>query len=345
LALAVLSKFTSLLFFTAGAGAIFVVFFFRNTGEPFAWRRVTPLAGVFLGVLTVTVWACYFLAFNTITEAKGAQALLAQIGTGTPWRDAAQYLLRLPIPAGKLFWGIGSAFLHVKLGHGSYLFGEIRQTGWWYFFPVVLGVKTPLPFLLLALPGLAILWRGGWRTAAPAVAAVAILLVCLPSTINLGVRHILPIYPLLALAAAAALGALWRWRPAAVAIPLIWLSFNTFQAHPDHLAWFNELAGAQPERILVESDLDWGQDLTRLRETLRARGISTVWLGYFGQADPIRHGIPGVRKLERGQPVTGWVAVSLHEQILNAKGYTWLEGLPYEHVGRSMRLYHVPTPP
>ena len=342
LALAVLSKFTSLLFFTAGAGAICLVFLLTRRGVPLPWKRFLLLLALFFVTLTITIWAGYLFSFDTVHEANGAKALLSKIGTGTPLRDTAQGLLRLPLPAGKLLWGIGSAFLHVKLGHGSFLLGEIRHNGWWYFFPVVLAVKTPVPFLLLALTGLGLLLRGGWRAAAPAAAAVAILLVCLPSTINLGVRHILPIYPLLAIAGAAALGALWRWRRAAVALPLVWLAVNTVQAHPDHLPWFNELAGAHPERILVESDLDWGQDLTRLRNTLRARGATSVSLAYFGQADPVRHGIPGVRRLERGQPATGWVAVSLHELVLNPAGYVWLEGVPSELVGRSVRLYHLP---
>jgi hypothetical protein len=100
---------------------------------------------------------------------------------------------------------------------------------------------------------------------------------------------------------------------------------------------------------LVESDLDWGQDLWRLSRELEERGIRKVHLAYFGTADPRAHGITDYQPLPPHQRVTGWVAASV--RLLKADqtyqppydGYAWLEERePVAAVGRSIRLYHIP---
>ena len=96
------------------------------------------------------------------------------------------------------------------------------------------------------------------------------LLVCLLANVNMGVRYILPIYPLFALMAAQALvfllenGSARRWTRGLAALLLFGYAWESISAHPDYLAAFNPLAGSRPERIVVGSDLDWGQDLQRL---------------------------------------------------------------------------------
>ena len=207
-------------------------------------------------------------------------------------------------------------------GHTSYLLGEERQVGWWYFFPIALAVKSPLPFLILTGIGLTILARQGWRDAdwrplAPAAAAITLLLVSMPSRINLGVRHILPIYPLLAIVAG--FGAIWLWKlckaqtgwPALVVVLLLWQLISSARSHPDYLAYFNELAGRHPDRVLVVgSDLDWGQDLLRLADALHARKIDSFAFAYHGTAEPSRHNLPPWRNLKPWQAATGWIAIS-----------------------------------
>src|SRR5215471_4950644 len=83
---------------------------------------------------------------------------------------------------------------HNRQGHASYLFGEFRMKGWWYFFPVVVGVKTPIGFLLLAACGVAAILRdfrsGPWQQHLTLIFAIVILLVCMGSGIDLGVRRI-----------------------------------------------------------------------------------------------------------------------------------------------------------
>ncbi len=145
-----------------------------------------------------------------------------------------------------------------------------------------------------------------------------ILLVALFSRINIGVRHILPVYFGFSLLAAAAVvdwmaqagDRAWiRW---ALAASLLWFAASSLLSHPDYLAYTNELAGSAPEKILADSDLDWGQDMKRLAERLRAVGATEVAFSPTIVADfEGEMGFPRVTPsspvmpspgLERGQP-------------------------------------------
>jgi hypothetical protein len=120
------------------------------------------------------------------------------------------------------------------------------------------------------------------------------------------------------------------------------------RAHPDYLPYFNQLAGGHPERILLDSDLDWGQDLGRLADTLRSRGVPYVWIAYHGKVDLSRQGLPPFTELPPEQPVTGWVAASLFSLALGEQGgpidsYAWLRPYqPVARVGHSILLYYIP---
>ena len=184
-------------------------------------------------------------------------------------------VLATPLPLTEAMMGVRDLYRHNAFGHDSYLLGQWSQSGWWYFFPVVLAVKTPIGLLLLAACGCVVvlrrwrktLWKQSWQQILTAVFPMAILLVCMIARIDLGVRHILPIYPLLAIVGGHAVTVLFRHSRAPRRWPRSWSpgwSCDSWRAHPDYLAHFNEFAGSHPETILCESDLDWGQDLDRL---------------------------------------------------------------------------------
>src|SRR5262249_61393416 len=164
------------------------------------------------------------------------------------------------LPAPQILDGLWIVHEHNFVGHVAYLLGEFRYSGWWYFLPVALAVKAPLALLLLCLIG--IVWPGpfDWRRWTPAVCAIAMLAACMPARLNIGLRYLLPMFPLLAIVAGMAVVRLWHSRPGRmVAICLLaWLGVASALAHPDYLAYFNEIAARAPERYLVDSDLDWG---------------------------------------------------------------------------------------
>jgi hypothetical protein len=357
LGLALLSKLSALLFLPAAGVAVALC----RRGEQRASEigsapnRTTRLRLTYAAAL-LTVWAGYRFAVGPLTAPQAAHA--SAVPAAWPSLDRLARAKVFPAPA--LFEGLGQLAAKNRAGHKSYLLGEVRTTGWWYFFPVALAVKTPLPFLLLTGIGIVVAWRAysgsdRRRRLEPAAIALAILVVCLPSRINIGLRHVLPMYPFLAIVAGMGVGGLWRAqraRPAARALAVLlvgWQLAASARAHPDYLAYFNELAGRHPERILIDSDLDDGQDLKRLADTLRARRIPEVSLAYAGSATAAEHGLPPIHWLEPHQRVTGWVAASLYSIKLGSldrpghDDFAWLERYqPVALVGQSIRLYYIP---
>src|SRR5213079_1236733 len=134
--------------------------------------------------------------------------------------------------------------------------------------------------------------------------ALAILAVAMTSHINIGARHVIPIYAPMAVAAAFAVVELRRFRIASAAL-VAWLVIGSAAAHPDYLPWFNAFAGSHPERILNDSNLDWGQDVLRLVRTSRAMKIPQLTVSLNGTADLDRIGLPPHATLEAMSDVHG----------------------------------------
>jgi hypothetical protein len=332
-----------------------------------ACSRLSALA--FLGGALV---ACYLLrawalrrwslgadldAARWMARIAGAAAVFALVVWGVYRFDVGPMSPGgLPVPAPAFIAGIDRFVLHGSAGHPSFLLGAPGNRGWWYYFPVALAVKTPIPLLVLAAIGAAELVRGlrdrrDWEPAVPLVAALAMLAIAMSVHVDLGVRLVLPLYPLLAIVGGRGALALWRSSSrlaprAALALLIAWAAGGTIRSHPDYLAYFNVLAGPQPERVLVDSNLDWGQDLYRLRDTIVARGIrDSVLVAYFGTADLAAAGVPNARQLGLHERSSGWIAAS--ETYLAGEwvggAYAWLLEYPVSaRIGPSMRLWYIP---
>jgi Dolichyl-phosphate-mannose-protein mannosyltransferase len=199
--------------------------------------------------------------------------------------------LRLLLIPPDFFKGIALQLGHVARGHEGYLCGEWRLTGWWYYYPVALALKTPLPLLILMLAGgFWLLPQIRWlpfRIIAPAVAATVYLGVAMSSTINVGIRHLLPMYALGTVGVVALLDNMARPVRIIAWVLCGWLIVNTIQARPFFIEYFNELAGGprQGYKYLVDSNLDWAQDAKRLSEYLRVHEIKHIYLRFFGSND------------------------------------------------------------
>jgi len=138
------------------------------------------------------------------------------------------------------------------------------------------------------------------------------------------------------------------------AVLLLWLAAASVWAHPDYIPYFNELAARHPERILVDSDLDWGQDLKRLVWKLHELRVEHVYFNCLWSGDDSKIGLPAWDGLDAYKPVTGWVAISFTQ--LKTRGlylaetmgrpepaYAWLDRYqPAYKVGKSILLYHIP---
>lgn len=344
--LAFASKFSVLPFGLASAAVIVLLrWFFRPpSAEPRGWRVWLGSAGVFVVVSYLVVWALYRFSLWSV-----ADFCLDKGWLNLEQRPLLKGLLGMLVP-GECFRGVAAVVNHARLGHESFLMGEVFHHGRWYFYPVNLALKTPLGFLLLAIFGIWINARDGmrlkdWRIIAPGASAVAILLSILTSPLNLGIRYLLPIYPFLAIASAGGLAALWSkgtwWRVFAGGL-VAWTVVGSAASHPDPLTYFNELAGSRPEHYLVESDLDWGQDALRLRDKLSELGVERVSISYFGHFPFDRMGFPPHRELALGESAKGWVAVSLTNRSLYPEDFAWLRGHePLYRVGKSIDLYYI----
>jgi hypothetical protein len=255
----------------------------------------------------------------------------------------------------------------VKAQHRTaYLAGRFSHTGWWYYFPVAILVKTPVTILLLLICGLALLTQEPARRkidAAYLVLPPAIFLgAAMMAHINIGLRHILPIYPSVLLITGVTLNEMRaKWRPSFLLIPVALASIELAMVYPHCLAFFNQLIGGpgNGHLVLLDSNIDWGQDLKPLKKWMDTHHVKVINLSYFGTADPDYYGIhwvclPGVQDNENpnvpGLRLPGYVAVSvqnLHGVLRDAPApdfYTHLlERKPSAVIGYSIHVYWAET--
>ncbi len=323
------------------------------------WPRAA--SSLLIAVLALAIMiGCYgrTTVYLTTPDLAPSKALDFIAGSHGPLHDLAyRVAARTPLPLGLMMVPLNFLGVewHNEHGHLSFLLGQVANRGWWYFYPIALSVKTTLPLLLFGLGGLAALALTGWRERdlyrmAPSICFISILLFCcLYSHINIGVRHVLIAYPLLSMGAAYGWHALWaRWPGrgprAALLGALLWQLSTLAYAFPDYLAYFNLLAGAHPEHILVDSDLDWGgQDLRRLEHVLAERHVTQLAIGYKGTADLALEPLPPFTPLRPNQPIQGWVAITMLTLQENRAGYGWLlQYPPVQRIGGSFELYYIP---
>ncbi|MGH9807883.1 MAG: hypothetical protein ACRD9W_11585, partial [Terriglobia bacterium] len=255
-----------------------------------------------------------------------------------------------PLPAPDFFAGISVLHKIDKEGFQTFLNGRLSTTGWWWYFPFAIALKTTIGALALFIIGTVFAIRDRALRgpfAEWSLAAIGILLISMPTALDLGVRYILPFYIPFAIAAAAAGLAMWRasFATAAIAVTLLVFQLATSAlAHPDYFPYFNALAGRDPSRYLAGSNVDWGQDILRLRSVVRKKEIQSLGIGLMGPAGYVALGFPPVQGISAWTKTRGWVAVSDHpRQVMQAQGgLRWLPPEPVERVGKSISLYYVP---
>ncbi len=272
-----------------------------------------------------------------------------------------------PAGPGLYFHGLGLLRFHGEVGHAAYAFGQITKQGWWWYFPAAWAVKTPVVILAASLAGacivLARVRRGPVVLLGIVVAPALVALAALASTIDLGVRHLLPLTPFLAVAGGLAGDALVRQGSAArlaLGAAVVWLFVATVAIHPDELAYANEPSGGPSKlwRRLTDSNVDWGQDLPALAREVGKQPLRKLYLGYFGTADPRAQGlryhwIPSMPMIEKrrddGPDPEGreWIAMSVTTLVEvytsgDHEAYRWLRERPFSAFpGKSIALFDI----
>jgi 4-amino-4-deoxy-L-arabinose transferase-like glycosyltransferase len=263
-------------------------------------RERLGLLAALLVVTPLVIWAAYaFRAHVTPDPAVNESFTLDHERPSNPlvWHGAllAQRLRLLP---DAYLYGLLRFARHSE-SRRAFLLGEHSDEGWWYYFPVTLALKTPLPLLLLT-GAASVLALSDWRRHAHEtwlwLPPLAYLSLSMSRSLNIGHRHLLPLLPFVLLGAARAFVALWRrggsGGRAGLLLLLVWYGASVLRVHPHYLAYFNELVRPeQGHRFLVDSNLDWGQDLPGLKAYMRRNGIPRLKLSYFGTAEPRFYGI------------------------------------------------------
>ncbi len=322
-------------------------------GARAAGRTIAVASATLALAALVAIWATYGFRFAAPRGADAATATMQRIGdygrplpatpaeawesilhdpsTGSGRRGIGVPLLRAAhsarlVPEAYLY---GVAYVQKKaVGRASYLRGHYSTTGFPDYFLWAFAVKTPLPTLLLIAGALAVGGAQAFRARRLSPLAVGLLTFSLvylatlaASGLNLGYRHLLPTTAILAIS----VGGLAPDRfpqklraPLAIGVgaALAWLAFGTWRASPHLLGYFNESVGGwrNGHHYLADSNLDWGQDLLRLRDRLRSEPPGqTVWLAQAGDP-PLPAGTPVRWLLGEGshQPSPGAISGGLY---------------------------------
>ena len=263
-------------------------------------------------VVVLMIWAFYgfrYSAFNPLLPPADhfirPWAVMEQPG-GISVRVIHTLADLHALPEGYLY-GLVYVLKTVSM-RAAFLNGDYSVTGWPTFFPWAFLLKTTVPLLLVCalVTGRATrrclrdgrAWHRNFYRVTPLITLFAVYwFASVTSHLNIGHRHLLPTYPVLFITAGA-LGA-WmtsrRWGYLAAVIALLgWHVTESARVAPHYLAYFNQLGGG-PEngwRHLVDSSLDWGQDLPGLKTWLtRHGGNEPVFLSYFGTGEPDYYGI------------------------------------------------------
>lgn len=361
--LAMGAKYNGLLFWV---GAIVVLALHPRLGaDERRGRRWLGLLGI--GVVALAVlWALYHFEFGAV-----------RVGPVTLYLPAAFYWQQL--------WDTFYTIENTSAERLDFLLGQVSAAGWWYYFPVAVAIKTPLALLILGIAGGAtMVWqRQVRRLAAVWVWPLLFLVMGLTGVLTIGFRHMLPALPFAIIMAANSVTAIrpaWdgeegarrrsvgRWATVAVGALSAWFVLSSLRVYPHQESYFNELAGrwSNWSNLLVDSNLDWGQDLPALKEVMAERGIELVNLAYFGKAVPEKYGVhyaplPSYLRFIEGielnaynpySPEPGWYAISATELQLgltlpgSEQLYAFFRGRrPDARAGYSIYLYHVVDAP
>ncbi|MFY9457681.1 MAG: glycosyltransferase family 39 protein [Candidatus Spechtbacterales bacterium] len=268
-------------------------------------------------------------------------------------RAYAQYLL-----------GVSMVFMRVAGGNTTYFLGEVSNQAWWYYFPVAFFFKVPGAILVFIALSVILLLK---RTFSMAIlqknfVEVAMLLfvifywvISITGNLNIGVRHVLPTFPFIYLLIA---GQMKRWlfqdtknagRAIFIAVLLVWYIGLSIGIYPHYIAYFNEFAGgpANGYKYVVDSNLDWGQDLRRLKKFVEEKNIDRIKVDYFGGGD-VKYYLGERAEIwhaDNGE-TTGWLAVSATflqtSRAYPRASYEWLDKYaPVKKIGFSMFVYNI----
>lgn len=308
--------------------------FLRARGEVAGGKKFALIVAVSTGgaiLAGLTLWAAFGFRFSMFANPDAPrphqevtwEMLLSGGGIATRFVGVLREWRLLPEA-----WLHGFAeTVHFLPGRMAFLNGETNNTGWLSYFPYAWLVKTPLPLLALFALGLVVFASrtsatnpsepGGKNRRNPLYAASPLIVLfivywafALTTRINIGHRHLLPIYaPMFIFAGGTS--AWWftgsRLTRGVVTVLVVWFIAESWWVRPSYLSYFNVIAGGPSNgyRHLVDSNVDVGQDVIALKhwldaEAARRGSAERVFLSFFGPSDPKSYGIEATRFADNG---------------------------------------------
>jgi len=340
----------------------------RVLGEHKVASRVLKfgwISAIIISVLVCTyvvIWAAYGFRYDAFSEQRMALRISSAIEPAFWLKPVVPiFTTHELLPEA---WLYGLVYALSSFNRTAYLLGEISGFGFFWFFPLAILVKTPFPTLIsLALVAYCLFLDRdfGRRTIFIWLPPVIFLGLAIYSHMNIGLRHILPIYPFMFLLCGAALSRLWESGVKLLRIAVLvlgcWTVVSCFATYPNYLGFFNEaIASESRHKYLVDSNLDWGQDLKGLKKWMDSNGVKKIRLAYFGTADPAFYGIDWVHSTgtlseilgkpsaDAGAAAPPYIAISLTHLVGVYLGPTnfykpFLDKTPIAKIGDSIWVF------
>jgi hypothetical protein len=298
------------------------------------WRRAAALSTI----ACLTVWAGYFFHISRVVFA-GQKVTIHFAGYMKQLVQEMPTLanpITIFLPACEWMTGLGMVVFHDIEGHRAFLLGHYSPNGWKLYFPAAMLLKWPLITILLAITGAWCIRRMPKRRDLLLMSLFPVVYFgfAILTRIDIGVRHVLPLYPFVLLFAAA----VWEFARERRSLRVLLAALVIVQAAdiaryaPDYLAYFNAaVPSEQSWQYLSDSNTDWGQGMFALREYQREHPAENIYLAPVGEVDPAFYGIRYTRLGESDHP-SGTVIVSathLSGQLLkDHDAYRWLLTYP-----------------
>ena len=335
------------------------------------WRQRTPpnwRSGVMIGLaLGAALTSKYsgallpmlivgFSAFRTIRQNGRHQQIasaeirnLAVIAAASLFVIEAAYLFSAsPIP---YFKNVALVNANHDVSYESYLLGQLKQDGWWYYFLVAFVLKATLPALILiSIAAITMFSRviDSWGETILLSAIVLNFVAVSLGAAEIGVRYLLPIFPLVYVWVSRVVPSFWNHRlgRAALICLVIWQAWAAVSSFPNYIPYFNELAGGAKRGpdLLDDSNVDWGESLKEVAGYVKAKQITNIVLCPFSGFD--NPGYYGLRSLVRAPKQLVFKAPDPGTYIISAHNIAWMKAVdpawrmyrPVDHVG-SMWVY------
>ncbi|WP_175402674.1 ArnT family glycosyltransferase [Mangrovivirga cuniculi] len=369
-ALAVCTKFTAILFVTPSLVVLLVLKVWKKPVDLFPYFKKFPVI-IFTSLLTV--WAVYRFSFGLIGDIPhdgmleagdcyASNPILSQVQT---WK----------VPAPEFFKGLGDTWCQNQVPIKGYLMGDLKPTGSIFFYPISFIVKTPITLLFLFLFSISITiyYRlFNWKVLGMFSVIFIVFLLSFISNLNIGLRHIIQVFPFISLVSAFGVTILIEkldnsrkhWAGIVTALLLGAQATISWSQYPHWLSYFNLIGGNDPGNIIVDSDLDWGQGLYELEEFFEGKDVDSLHIAVFHTYNLCNYDLPDMSYIGPTEKKTGWIAISefvyrkvpdwglenpcdfvdfIGYDVPFEERYDWLR--KYEPVakvgGGSIRIYHI----